>query len=40
MRWHRLVGDPIVRRTWAIWPADARRRDLATLVAALDGARR
>jgi DNA-binding transcriptional LysR family regulator len=40
MRWHRLVGDPIVRRTWAVWPADARRRDLATLVAALDAASR
>jgi len=32
--WHRIQGDPIVRRTWAVWPADARQRDLATLVAA------
>jgi DNA-binding transcriptional LysR family regulator len=40
MTWHRLVGDPIVRRTWAVWHADARRRDLATLVAALDAAGR
>ena len=39
--WHRLIGDPIVRRTWAIWPAAARRRDIAALVAALDlGTRR
>jgi DNA-binding transcriptional LysR family regulator len=36
IRWHPLVGDPIVRRTWAVWHADSRRRDLATLVAALD----
>jgi len=36
IRWHPLVGDPIVRRTWAVWHADSRRRDLAILVAALD----
>jgi DNA-binding transcriptional LysR family regulator len=36
IRWHPLVGDPIIRRTWAVWHADSRRRDLATLVAALD----
>jgi DNA-binding transcriptional LysR family regulator len=36
IRWHPLLGDPIVRRTWALWHADARQRDLATLVAALD----
>jgi len=36
IRWHPLVGDPIVRRTWAVWHADSRRRDLAVLVAALD----
>jgi DNA-binding transcriptional LysR family regulator len=34
--WQPLSGDPIVRRTWAVWPADARRRDLAALIAALD----
>lgn len=34
--WHRLIGDPIVRRTWAVWSAESRRRVLATLVAALD----
>jgi DNA-binding transcriptional LysR family regulator len=38
IRWHPLIGDPIIRRTWAVWHADARRRDLATLVAALDAA--
>jgi DNA-binding transcriptional LysR family regulator len=36
IRWHPLIGDPIVRRTWAVWQADSRRRDLATLVAELD----
>lgn len=36
IRWHPLVGDPIVRRSWAVWHADSRRRDLAVLVAALD----
>ena len=34
--WHPLIGNPIVRRTWAVWPATARRRDLAALIAALD----
>jgi DNA-binding transcriptional LysR family regulator len=34
--WYPLIGSPIVRRTWAIWDADSRRRDLAALVAALD----
>ena len=34
--WCALTGNPLVRRTWAIWPASARRRDLAVLVAALD----
>lgn len=36
IRWHPLIGDPVVRRTWAVWHADSRRRDLAGLVAALD----
>jgi len=34
--WLPLIGNPIVRRTWAAWPASSRRRDLAALVAALD----
>jgi molybdate transport repressor ModE-like protein len=34
--WQPLIGNPIVRRTWAVWPASARRRDLAILIAALD----
>jgi molybdate transport repressor ModE-like protein len=34
--WSPLIGNPLVRRTWAVWPAAATRRDLAALVAALD----
>jgi DNA-binding transcriptional LysR family regulator len=36
--WHRLAGDPVRRRTWAVWRADAVRRDLAVVVAALEAA--
>ncbi|MDH6435986.1 DNA-binding transcriptional LysR family regulator [Streptomyces sp. SAI-144] len=34
--WSPLAGHPLVRRTWAVWPADSRRRDLGRLIAALD----
>jgi DNA-binding transcriptional LysR family regulator len=34
--WLPLVGEPLVRRTWAVWPAWSRRRDLGLLVAALE----
>ncbi|MGW4486839.1 LysR substrate-binding domain-containing protein [Amycolatopsis sp. NPDC004368] len=34
--WCPLVGAPLVRRTWAVWPASSHRRDLGHLVAALD----
>jgi DNA-binding transcriptional LysR family regulator len=34
--WHPLIGSPVVRRTWAVWEADSRRRDLAALVAMID----
>jgi molybdate transport repressor ModE-like protein len=34
--WSPLAGNPLVRRTWAVWAAAATRRDLAALVAALD----
>lgn len=34
--WVPLVGDPVVRRTWAVWPASSRRRDVGRLVAALE----
>lgn len=36
LTWHPLIGNPIVRRTWAVWPADSRQREVAALVAALD----
>jgi DNA-binding transcriptional LysR family regulator len=32
--WHPLIGHPIVRRTWAVWPAGSHRRDLGVFVAA------
>jgi DNA-binding transcriptional LysR family regulator len=34
--WTRLLGDPLVRRTWAAWHARSQRKDLACLVADLD----
>lgn len=47
IHWHPIQTNPIVRRTWAVWPADSRQRDLAALVAAfrlpadpMDSARR
>ncbi|MBF8184974.1 LysR family transcriptional regulator [Nonomuraea sp. K274] len=30
--WSPLVGHPLVRRTWVVWPAGSRRRDLARFV--------
>lgn len=33
--WQPLSGAPLVRRTWAAWPAVSRRRDIAALVRAL-----
>jgi DNA-binding transcriptional LysR family regulator len=34
--WAPLAGRPVVRRTWAVWAAHSRRRDLGRLIAALD----
>jgi DNA-binding transcriptional LysR family regulator len=34
--WSPLVGHPLTRRTWAVWPGDSRRRDLGRFIAALD----
>ncbi|GAA4569129.1 LysR family transcriptional regulator [Planotetraspora kaengkrachanensis] len=34
--WSPLIGNPLVRRTWAVWPAASRRRDLANLIAGFD----
>jgi DNA-binding transcriptional LysR family regulator len=33
--WLPLVGNPLLRRTWAAWPATSKRRDLGHLVASL-----
>jgi DNA-binding transcriptional LysR family regulator len=33
--WLPLAGHPLVRRTWAVWPAVSRRRDVGLFVAAL-----
>jgi DNA-binding transcriptional LysR family regulator len=40
VRWVPLAGNPIVRRTWAVWPAASHRRDVAEFVAALEDHRR
>jgi DNA-binding transcriptional LysR family regulator len=31
--WSPLIGKPVVRRTWVVWPAELRRRDVARLIA-------
>jgi DNA-binding transcriptional LysR family regulator len=36
VRWQRLSGNPVRRRTWAAWSANSRHRGLAQLVALLD----
>jgi len=33
--WYPLTGHPLVRRTWVVWPASSRRRDIAVFVDAL-----
>ncbi|WP_233223829.1 LysR family transcriptional regulator [Amycolatopsis sp. CA-128772] len=40
VRWVPLAGNPIIRRTWAVWLAASHRRDLAEFVAALEDHRR
>nr|WP_051926413.1 hypothetical protein [Streptomyces durhamensis] len=34
--WSSLVGYPLGRRIWAVWPADSHRHDLGRFIAALD----
>jgi DNA-binding transcriptional LysR family regulator len=34
--WCPLVGHPLVRRTWLVWPGNSRRRDIAQLVTAFE----
>jgi DNA-binding transcriptional LysR family regulator len=36
--WRPLTGTPLIRRTWAVWPATSHRRDLGHLVAAFEEA--
>lgn len=36
VRWYPLEGGPLVRRTWAVWPATSQRRDVGHLVAQLE----
>jgi DNA-binding transcriptional LysR family regulator len=31
--WLPLAGKPIVRRTWVVWPAESRRRNVGRLIA-------
>ena len=35
--WAPLVGNPLVRRTWAVWPASSRRRDVGHFITMFDG---
>jgi DNA-binding transcriptional LysR family regulator len=34
--WSPLIDHPLVRRTWAVWPAKSRRRDIGQLVTAFE----
>jgi DNA-binding transcriptional LysR family regulator len=34
--WSPLVGTPLVRRTWAVWPASSRRRDVGHFITMFD----
>jgi hypothetical protein len=34
--WCPLAGSPVVRRIWAVWPAECRNRDVAHLIAAFE----
>jgi DNA-binding transcriptional LysR family regulator len=34
--WAPLAGNPVIRRTWVVWLADSRRRDVGHLVAAFE----
>jgi DNA-binding transcriptional LysR family regulator len=36
VQWSALIGHPLVRRTWAVWPANSRRRDIGQLVTAFE----
>jgi DNA-binding transcriptional LysR family regulator len=36
VRWCPLVGQPLVRRTWVVWPADSRRRDVGRFISSFE----
>jgi DNA-binding transcriptional LysR family regulator len=36
VRWSPLVGQPLVRRTWVVWPADSRRRDVGRFISSFE----
>lgn len=36
LRWHRLTGNPLIRRTWAVWPAQSRSSAIGAVVIALE----
>jgi DNA-binding transcriptional LysR family regulator len=36
VQWRALIGAPLVRRTWATWPAASRRRDVGIFITALE----
>ena len=36
LTWCPVVGEPIVRRTWAVWAAASHRRDVGHFIAAFD----
>jgi molybdate transport repressor ModE-like protein len=40
MAWRPLAGEPLVRRTWAVWRADETSRSVAAVVGALEAGRR
>lgn len=40
LHWHPLAGNPLVRRTWAVWPAQSRSPAIAAVITALEDCRR
>jgi hypothetical protein len=34
--WAPLVGNPLVRRTWAVWLSSSRRRDIGHFITTFD----
>jgi hypothetical protein len=36
IRWSPLIGNPLIRRTWVVWPASSRRRDIGHFIAAFE----